>query len=480
MRALSLRLKLTLVFAVAMAAVLATIGLFVYLRVGGALLASVDHSLRAQAAEAAAHLGRTHRPLSDPDTAGAPTLAQLLDRSGRVVRSTPAGPPLLGRAAAARVAAGSQLLRSGDLPGHSHDWRVFAQPVALGGRRLVLVLAGSLTAREDALHRLLIEFVIAGPIALLLASLAGYGLATGMLRPVESMRRRAAAISASTRGRRLPVPAGRDEVARLAATLNEMLGRLESAFEHEQAAIEHERRFIADASHELRTPLALLQAELDVALRRPRSRAELEAALRSAREETERLSRLASDLLLLARSDQGQLPLRREPIGAGVLLRSAAERFAGRAGEHARAIVLCEPGDLLVAVDPVYVEQALGSLMDNTLNHGAGPIELSAVARGRLVELHVADHGPGLPAEFLPRAFDRFSRADKARSRGGTGLGLSVVDLIARAHGGEAGAGDRPGGGADFWIAVEAASGDHAQATRPGGSSAAKAVPSSR
>jgi signal transduction histidine kinase len=449
-------LKLTLAFALAMAAVLATMGLFVYLRVGGALIASVDHNLRAQAAETAAHLGRERRPLVDPDTAGGPMLAQLLDRSGHVVRSDPAGlPPLLSRTSAAGVAAGSQLLRSGDLPARRHDWRVFAVPIGFGGRGLVLVLAGSLAARHDALHPLFVELLVAGPVVLLLASLAGYALAAGALRPVESMRRRAAALSASTPGRRLPVPAGRDEVARLASTLNEMLARLETAFEHERAAIEHERRFIADASHELRTPLALLQTELDVALRRPRPRGELEAALRSAAEETQRLTRLAADLLLIARSDQGQLSLRREPVSAAVLLQVAADRFAARARERERSIVVAAPGGLVVDADAAYVEQALGSLIDNALNHGAGPIELSAVRRGQLVQLHVADKGPGLPAAFLPRAFDRFSRADEARSRGGTGLGLSIVELIARAHGGEAGAGNRPGGGADVWITVE-------------------------
>jgi heavy metal sensor kinase len=467
MRALSLRLKLTLAFALVMAAVLAAMGLFVYLRVGGALQASVDHNLRAQATETAAHLGRENRPLVDPDTAGGPMLGQLLDADGRVVRSTPARlPPLLGRASSARVAAGAQLLRTTDLPGRSNDWRLLAVPAGFGPRALVLVLAGSMVARRDALQRLFVELLVAGPIALVLASLAGYALAAGALRPVESMRRRAAAISASTPGTRLPVPKGRDEVARLAATLNEMLARLEAAFEHERAAIEHERRFIADASHELRTPLALLQTELDVALRRPRRRGELEAALRSAGEETQRLTRLAADLLLIARSDHGQLPLRRGPLAALPLLEAAADRFAARAAEHQRRIVVsAEPG-LVVDGDPVYLEQALGNLLDNALSHGAGAIELSGRTCNGLVELHVADEGPGLPDAFLPRAFDRFSRVDEARSGGGTGLGLSIVDLIARAHGGHAGAANRPEGGADIWIAVQPADTADAQPPR--------------
>src|SRR5207253_5656207 len=157
-----------------------------------------------------------------------------------------------------------------------------------------------------------------------LAIAAGYLLAAAALRPVEAMRRRAAAITASTPGTRLPVPSSRDEISKLAETLNDMIQRLEAAFEHE-------RRFVADASHELRTPLALLRTELELALRRPRSHNELEQALRSAAEETERLTRLAEDLLLIARSDQGELPVRRRRIEASTLLHATAARFAERA-----------------------------------------------------------------------------------------------------------------------------------------------------
>jgi heavy metal sensor kinase len=457
MSALPIRLRLTLAFATAMACVLAAMALFVFLRVGDALQSSIDADLRSQATETVSHLGRGRRPLVDPDSTDRTLVAQLLDARGSVLRSTPSHlPAVLDRRSAAAVAAGRRLLRSGDVPGRSGDWRILAQPVGFGGRGLVLVVAASLAARQEALDRLFVELLVAGPIALLLASIAGYGLAAGALRPVESIRRRAAAISASTPGRRLPVPPARDEISRLATTLNDMLARLETAFDHERAAIEHERRFISDASHELRTPLALLQTELEVALRRPRSREELESALRSAAEETERLTRLAADLLLIARSDHGELPVRRERVAAADLLRTAAERFAARAAEHGRTITVDDDG-AVVDVDPAHVGRALGNLIDNALVHGAGAIELSVADHGRLIELHVRDEGPGLPAPFVPRAFDRFSRADESRARGGTGLGLSIVGLIALAHGGEAGAGTAPGGGADVWIAVERA-----------------------
>jgi signal transduction histidine kinase len=437
-----------------MAAVLVAVGFFVYVRVGNAQLDSVDQSLRAGAAEALDHVHRgggvtdSSVPLVDPDQAQGETLAQVLDRNGRVLRTTQKDlRPFVSASTAARIAAGATILRSGDLPGRKSEWRLLARPVTSSGQTVVLVLASSLASRVETLHRLVIELAVAGVIALLLASLAGYGLAAATLRSVESMRRRAAAITASTPGMRLPVPRSHDEIARLAETLNDMLARL-------QAAFEHERRFVADASHELRTPLALLRTELELALRRPRSREELEAALRSAAEETDRLSRLAEDLLLIARSDQGQLPVRREHVPAGELLADTAARFAVRAEAAGRELVVGSDAGLVVDADPLRLGQALGNLVDNALTHGAGDIELSARLGDGLVELHVSDDGAGFPPEFVARAFDRFSRADESRGRSGTGLGLAIVDLIARAHGGSAGAAARPEGGADVWIAV--------------------------
>jgi signal transduction histidine kinase len=219
------------------------------------------------------------------------------------------------------------------------------------------------------------------------------------------------------------------------------------------AAVEHERRFVADASHELRTPLALLQTELELALRRPRTREELEDALRSASEETQRLVRLAEDLLLIARADQGPLPIRREEVDVEQLLADVAERFATRARTLGREL-RAEPCELRLDVDPLRVEQALGNLVDNALTHGEGDVELRVVAAGERVELHVLDEGVGFSQEFRARAFDRFSRGDEARSGNGSGLGLSIVELVAHAHGGGAGARNRAQGGADVWLSL--------------------------
>jgi two-component system OmpR family sensor kinase len=439
---LPIRVRLTLAFAVAMAVVLAGVGLLVYHRVGNELLASTDQTLRGQVEEAKHHLGEDRR-LVDEDATGGTTLAQLLSPAGRLLVSQPAGiGRLLTRTETRAVARGELLLRSEPVAHRKGQWRVLAAAAAPDG---VVAVARPLAARKESLDHLRHELYLFLPLALLVSSLAGYGLAAAALRPVEAMRRRAAAVTARSPGR-LPVPRAGDEISRLAVTLNDMLARLEAAFEHE-------RRFVADASHELRTPLALLRAELELALRRPRSRDELESALRSAAEETERLSRLAEDLLLIARADQDALPIRRERVAAGELLATVAARFATRARNLDRELEV-EDSDALLDADPERVEQALGNLVGNALAYGGRRIVLSAVERDDVVELHVADDGPGFPDGFRERAFDRFTRADDARGRGGSGLGLAIVSLIAEAHGGHVGLGGQPRGGADVWLAV--------------------------
>jgi two-component system OmpR family sensor kinase len=436
-----IRVRLTLGFAVAMAAVLAGVGLFVYQRVANELLRSVDQTLVAQTGE------EIHSHHVDADTGGGQTLAQLFGPQGQVQHSQPRRlAPLVGRRVLAAALGGEKVWLEKQLPGRRGEWRVLALPTP--SQNAVAVLARSLGPRNESLDHLRHELVIFLPLALLAACLGGYALTAGALRPVEILRRRAEAVT-PREPNRLPVPPARDEVSRLAVTLNDMLARLHAAFEHE-------RRFVADASHELRTPLALLRTELDLALRRPRSREELESALRSAAEETQRLSRLADDLLLIARADQGPLPMRREVVAAADLLADAATRFATRASSLGRDLHV-EPTDLYVDADPLRLGQALVNLVDNALTHGEGSVELSAEERDGFVELHVRDAGSGVPDEFRGRAFDRFSRADEARSRGGSGLGLSIVELVARAHGGRVGLRDSPSGGADVWLSLPAA-----------------------
>jgi two-component system OmpR family sensor kinase len=453
MNRLSLRLRLTLVFALAMALLLAATGLFLYVQLQGTLDEQLDQNLRARADAVAALVRGTGSGLADGGAALAEaeeSFAQVITGDGTVRDATPplGDTPLLTSEQLARARRGTLLVDREPVPGLDDTRvRLLATPTRAGHETLIVVAGAALEDRDEALAGLRSQLLIGGPLALLLASLAGYVLAAAALRPVEAMRRRAEEISATTAGRRLPVPAADDEVARLARTLNEMLARLD-------AGLERERRFVAEASHELRTPLSLLKTELELALRRPRSAEELRAAIASAAEETDRLALLAEALLTLARSDEGELRLDAEQVAVPELLEAVAHRFSPRAHESGRALeVDARPGLALVG-DRLRLEQALGNLVDNALRYGAGTVRLVAVPENGALGLRVSDEGAGFPAAFLPRAFERFSRADESRARGAAGLGLALVDAIVRAHGGSASAANRAGGGAEVTLAL--------------------------
>jgi heavy metal sensor kinase len=427
-----------------MAVVLAGTGAFVYLRMRSALNESVNQGLRSRAADAKALArGSGPTPLSDREE----SFSQVLTPEGAVADGTAENRSrsLLERDELRRALRRPIFVERARVPGLEGQARLLAGPVRAHGDRRVVVVGASLDDRDEALARLLLLLAIGGPIALLLASLAGYGVAAAALRPVESMRREAAAVSVAEPGSRLPVPPARDEIGRLAETLNEMLARQEAAFARE-------RVFVSDASHELRTPLAVLRTELELALRRGRTVEELEAALRSATEETDRLTQLAEDLLVLARSDQGELPLRIEEVSPGELLERTGERYLVRAEDAGRSIRVEPDGETPIAGDRLRLEQAVANLVENALRHGRGDVVLAVVEDDGAVELHVRDQGDGFPSSFLPSAFERFTRADAARSRGGAGLGLAIVQAIAAAHGGSATASNRPEGGADVYI----------------------------
>jgi signal transduction histidine kinase len=386
---LSLRLRLTLAFVLTMALVLAAAGTFLYVRLGSALDEQIDSTLRTRADDVAA-LVRGGSALGDSRLAESDeSFAQVLASDGRVRDATSGvgASPLLTSAELDRA-------RNETVVVERRGTRLLAAPVD----GLVVVAGASLEDRDDALAALRTQLLVGGPLVLLLASLAGYALAAATLRPV--------------------------------------LARLE-------AGLERERRFVAEASHELRTPLSLLKAELDLALRRPRGADELRAAVASAAEETDRLVRLAEDLLVLARADEDELQLRREAVDARELLEAVARRFAA-AG---RALEVHAPVGLTVTGDRLRLEQALGNLVDNAFRYGSGTVRVTARRDDGGVTIDVTDEGAGFPTAFLPHAFGRFTRADVARERGAAGLGLALVQAVAQAHGGLATAGNRPEGG---------------------------------
>jgi signal transduction histidine kinase len=259
------------------------------------------------------------------------------------------------------------------------------------------------------------------------------------------MRRQSAEISAGDTGARLAVPGTHDEVAELASTMNALLERL-------QRALAQQRDFVADAGHELRTPLTVLRAELELAEAPGRSEGDLEAAIRRAADETDRLIRLAEDLLVLARADGGGPALRSASVRLDEVVVDALEAVATRANEG--RVFLAGEGlsPARVDGDPDRLRQVVDNLLDNALRFApAGSTvraRVSPEVTGTIVE--VLDEGPGFPAAFLPHAFERFRRADPSRAedQGGAGLGLAIVASLVHAHGGTVRAVNRAGGGA--------------------------------
>ncbi|MFJ9909509.1 sensor histidine kinase [Streptomyces sp. NPDC101152] len=301
-------------------------------------------------------------------------------------------------------------------------------------------------AQQEALDDLVRELLTALPIVFVLAAVGAYLLAAAALRPVERMRTQAAAVTEDITEYRLDVPPSRDEIARLAITLNDMLIRL-------QTALDHERLFVADASHELRTPLSLLRTEIELALRHPRDAAELHAALVSAHEETERLVQLAEDLLLLARTDRRDtIPAASAVPDLAPLLHRVAARL--RNGSPDKTITVDCPDGLTAAVPGDRLDRAVTNLIHNAQQHGRGPVEVTGRPGAKQIRIEVRDHGPGFPPDFLPHAFDRFTQADRSRATSGTGLGLAITAAIARAADGEYGAFNHPDGGAVVWITL--------------------------
>lgn len=446
---LPIRTRLTIVSGALTAAVLVALGAFVYVRFEADLMEAVDEGLRARAEIIVSSL-RIGQVISDSDPlepAEAPV--QVLDASGEVVASTPGfetpHPPPAGTelVEGAYLYDGEFQTDSGPVP-----IRLLATPLDESN---LLVVGSSLEDTEDALASLASLLLVGGPVAVVLASVVGWFVAGAALRPVEHLRTEAEAVSAAEPGRRLAVPPTGDELARLAESLNRMLARLEEA-------VERERRFVSDASHELRTPLANLKAELDIALRRARGPEELTGALRSASEETDRLARLAEDLLVLARAEGGRLSVHREEVDIGQLVAETMASFSGRAGEleiELRAKVAPGPR---ADVDPARFRQAVGNLVDNGLRHTppGGQVTVEVSGEPSTLAITVRDTGPGFPPEFVERAFEPFSRSDSGRTRtdGGAGLGLAIVRAIAEAHGGTVQAGNGPDGGAQVTLRI--------------------------
>lgn len=414
---------------------LALAATFVYLRVSQELNDSIDETLSNRTDVLIGELASTSASEvelgmgEDPED----NFSQIIRSDGLVVDST--SPSLtesvLDPNSLASVSDGEVGFDVGQLPGVDGDARLLARPAEGGEERFVVVAGAATQDRDETLAGLVTTFLIAAPLALLIASAAGYALASVAMRPVERMRRQAGAITLERSGERLPLPTSRDEIHRLGRTLNEMLSRIEDS-------LDRERSFVADASHELRTPLAVLRSELELGLRPDRDLTEARVAMISAQEEVDRLQRLTDDLLALARSDDARLPIDRTATSVPELLEAIRARFAPRAEAAGRGLTIGAATPATAELDLLRVEGALGNLVENALRHGKGEIAVASRSEDTAVVFEVSDEGSGFPEDFAGVAFDRFARAEGGRTTPGHGLGLAIVKAVAEAHGGTA------------------------------------------
>jgi two-component system, OmpR family, sensor kinase len=362
---------------------------------------------------------------------------------------------MLTRADAAAVLRGDELTRTVELGRADQRFRLVARPTVRRGHRQVAVAAESMATVDRSVRRVLVLLLIAGPAALLATALGGWWLARRALRPIDRMTARAAAIDLDRIDDRLVVPRTGDEVAHLATTLNAMLDRIGQG-------IEEQHRLVADASHELRTPLAAMRSEIDVSLRADDLPPAARRVLESAREEVDRMTRTVDDLLVLASLDEGRLELLAEPLDLHDVVTHAVASLDPLA--RTRGISLSVDGPAAMAVgDADRLGHAVRNLVENAIKFSpeGGEVVATTWAADGEVGVTVRDQGPGVAPEVRERIFDRFFRADPARTRstGGGGLGLAISREIALAHAGRVWVDDAGTKGSAFSLAVEAAEG---------------------
>jgi signal transduction histidine kinase len=375
-------------------------------------------------------------------------LVQVLDEAGNVVTSSP---NIAGRPAVAQLRPGESA--TVPTPLDEDDFIAVADHADSpdGPQTVIVALAqDSMFETTGNVTRLL---AIGLPVLLVLVAVATWKAVGRALAPVAAIRGEVARISAAELHRRVPQPPGTDEIARLAATMNQMLTRLERAQESKQ-------RFISDASHELRSPVASIRQHAEVALAHP-GRTSVAELAETVLAEDLRVQRLVEDLLLLARVDEYTLQLRHQPVDVDDLVFDEAR--------HLRATTDLRIDTTAVSAgrvdgDPAGLRRVLRNLGDNAARHARGRIAFALADDGSHVALSVDDDGPGIPPTDQERVFERFVRLDDARARhdGGTGLGLAIVAELVSAHGGRVSAADSDLGGARIKVILPSANGrDH-------------------
>lgn len=430
----SVRVRVTALAGLAVLAVLVIASMLLVVRQRAALVEELDTSLEADAERFAATIEATGAlPALDDDDE---RVVAVATGSGELLTVSPD----VGDGGLGVPADGEGQMT---IDGEAH--RVASSDVDLGRSDEGLVyVAGSLEGVDESVAELTRSLLWIVPAASLLLGAVVWLMVGRTLRPVEQIRAEVDAIGVRELDRRVPEPPGNDEIARLAATMNTMLARLERSTQRQQ-------RFTADASHELRTPLARMRAELEVDDRDP-VRADVAATRRSQLEEIGALQRMIEDLLVLARADADAPTRRVEPVDLDDIVLDEARSYAATAV----SVDVSAVSAAQVVGDPGQLRRVVRNLLDNAHRHASSLVTITLAERDLTAELTMADDGPGVPVERRAEVFERFSRLDEARSGGPgrSGLGLAIVHDVVDNHGGAVAVDDAPHGGARFTVTL--------------------------
>jgi two-component system OmpR family sensor kinase len=457
---LPIRWKLTLWFALVLAIILVISGVVLNFVLQRNLINQVDDNLRVHSAEVHGTLNPQQIPAPlDYDVihsrlppvnefASPGTYIQIIDKSGNVVvksdslgdQQLPVDPSLISRGFSGNVSI-ETLPAGGDA-----SVRMMVSPLYLTDQVLLLEVAQSLNYVNATMGQVHWALLASGLLALVLAAVSGGVIVRGALSPVRRISQTARNIeSSSDLTQRVKYSGPGDEIGELSSTFDHMIEHLDQTFQSQ-------RFFVADASHELRGPLTVIRGNLDL-LKRDLSEADRQEALAAIRRESARMSRMVDELLLLAEVESGHA-MKAKDVSLKNILAEEVARVRGTAG--GRQVVTELRDDLTIKGDEGRLRRLVANLVDNAVKYTPedGRITLSLARDANFARLEVADNGIGIPANELPRIFDRFYRVDRARSRasGGTGLGLAIVKGIAERHGGRVAVSSRPGQGTSFTV----------------------------
>lgn len=466
---LGIRLQLLCGYTAVFTLVLLLAGALSYHYFENALEENVTTSLRIQAHQIAEEImvgndtltihdvtGRWSGILSDqlrgePGDTNSESLVRLLDLQGRVVRETPAA-----RQLPIPPQSMTQPLQGQPWEGTIHtsggyEVQLSSQVLSAGGKPFVILQVGqSLTALHALLDQLVLLLLLVGAVALLLCAISSYWLLGRAFSPIQHLIRAARHIKAGHLDQRVAVPLARDEIRDLALTLNDMLEALDQM-------MTRQRRFVADASHELRTPVTVIRNKTSMVLLKPQSRQYYRTVLREINAETEHLGHLISDLLALARGDEGQTLFEQEPVRLDVIAEATVASMQPLAEERQLLLTAHAAQPVTCRGDEARLIQVMMNLLENAFRAtpAGGQVKLSVTSNASGAQVQVQDTGSGIAPEDLPRIFERFYRADPARQqtdRGGSGLGLAIVEWIVRMHGGSIAVKSQVGRGSCFTL----------------------------